>query len=154
VSPGGGLRDQVLALGGESAGVLGFEPRFFDGPVDSAIPDNVGIELLATLREALSNVARHAEATEVTVEVVATSHTFVLRIIDDGIGPPGPDAPRGHGLKNMEARAAHHAGRFEVLAGAPAGTVVQWQVPLAEPDPGGFVDLPGHVRGSLAAPQA
>jgi len=133
VSPGGGLRDQVLALGGESAGVLGFEPRFFfDGPVDSTVADDLGTELLAMLREALSNVARHAAATEVTVEVVATSHTVVLRVIDDGIGPPGPDAPRGHGLKNMDARAAHHAGRFEVLAGVPAGTVVQWQVPLSD----------------------
>jgi len=154
VSPRGGLRDQVLALGGESAGVLGFEPRFFfDGPVDSAVPDTFATELLATLREALSNVARHAKATEVTVEVVATRQTVVLRVIDDGIGPPRPDAPRGHGLKNMEARAAHHAGRFEMLAGAPTGTVFQWQVPLAQPVTGGIGDLPGHVTGSPDRPQ-
>ena len=57
----GGLRDRVLALGREAAGALGFEPRcFFDGPVDCGVGGEVAAELLATLREALSNVARHA----------------------------------------------------------------------------------------------
>ena len=58
---------RVLALGREAAGALGFEPRcFFDGPVDSAVDDELAAELLATLREALSNVARHARATRWT----------------------------------------------------------------------------------------
>ena len=129
VSSGGGLRDRVLALGREAAGALGFEPRcFFDGPVDSAVGDDLAVELLATLREALSNVARHAQATRVEVEVVVTDQV-VLRVVDDGIGPPAPDAPRGHGLKNMEARAARRGGRFELRAGSPTGTVLEWQVP-------------------------
>jgi len=148
VSPGGGLRDQLLALGGEAAAVLGFEPRFFfDGPVDSSVTDEVGTELLATVREALINVARHAKATEATVEVVATGHAVVLRVIDDGVGPPEPDAPRGHGLKNMEARADRHAGRFEMLPGAPTGTIVHWQVPLGGPAAGGAEDRFGQVTG-------
>ena len=129
VSSGGGLRDRVLALGREAAGALGFEPRcFFDGPVDSGVGDDLAAELLATLREALSNVARHAHATRVEVEVVVTDQV-VLRVVDDGIGPPAPDAPRGHGLKNMEARAARHGGRFELRAGPRTGTVLEWQVP-------------------------
>ena len=125
----GGLRHRVLALGREAAGALGFEPRcFFDGPVDSAAGDELATELLATLREALSNVARHARAAHVEVEVVA-SELIVLRVVDDGIGPPAPDSPRGHGLKNMEARAVLHGGRFELRAGAGAGSVLEWQVP-------------------------
>ena len=128
-APSGGLRDRVLALGREAAGALGFEPRcFFDGPVDSGLGDDVVGELLATLREALRNVARHARATRVEVEVVVTDQV-VLRVVDDGIGPPAPDAPRGHGLKNMEARAARHGGRFELRAGPPTGSVLEWQVP-------------------------
>ena len=62
------------------------------------------------------------------VEVVVTDQV-VLRVVDDGIGPPAPDAPRGHGLKNMEARAARHGGRFELRAGPRTGTVLEWQVP-------------------------
>ena len=61
VTSGGGLRDGVLALGRQAAGALGFEPRcFFDGPVDSGVGADLATELLATLREALTNVARHA----------------------------------------------------------------------------------------------
>jgi signal transduction histidine kinase len=128
-STSGGLRDRVLALGREAAGALGFEPRcFFDGPVDFGVDDDLTTELLATLREALSNVARHARATGVTVELVVTDE-IVLRVIDDGIGPPEPDAPRGHGLNNMQARAARHGGDFALRAGDPNGTIAEWRVP-------------------------
>ena len=53
----------------------------------------------------------------------------VLRVVDDGIGPPLPGAPRRHGLNNMEARAARHRGRFELRAGPHTGTILEWQVP-------------------------
>jgi signal transduction histidine kinase len=129
VSLGDGLRDRVLALGREVAGALGFEPRFFfDGPVDSAISDDLAGELLATLREALSNVARHARAASVEVGVIVDGD-IVLRVTDDGIGLPRPGGPRGHGLKNMEARAARRGGRSELRAGREKGSILEWQVP-------------------------
>ena len=128
VSSSGGLRSRVLALGREAAGALGFQPRcFFDGPVDSGVDDGIAVELLATLREALSNVARHAHAARVDVEVVVTD-LVVLRVIDDGIGPPDAREPHGHGLKNMEARAGRYDGQFELRAGLPQGSVMEWQV--------------------------
>jgi signal transduction histidine kinase len=127
-----GLRDRVLGLCREAAGALGFEPRvLFDGPVDTTVPDDVAVELLATLREALTNVARHAHATRVEVEVlVLVGDQVVLRVIDDGVGAPGPDAPRGHGLANMAARATRQGGTFELRAGLPSGTVLEWRVPV------------------------
>ena len=128
-STGGGLRDRVLALGREAAGALGFEPRCtFDGPVDSSVSDDLLSDILATLREALSNVARHAAATEVDVEVVATDEV-VLRVVDDGVGPPAPGAARGHGLNNMEARATRRQGSFALGPGPVGGTAVEWRVP-------------------------
>jgi signal transduction histidine kinase len=128
-SSSGGLRDRVLALGREAAGAIGFEPRcFFDGPVDTVVSDDLTNELLATLREALSNVGRHAQATHVEVEVVVGDQ-LVLRVVDDGIGPPLPDTPQGHGLKNMETRAVRHGGRFELRRAQPRGTALEWQVP-------------------------
>lgn len=128
-SSGGGLRDRVLALGREAAGALGFEPRcFFDGPVDSGVSDELAVELLATMREALSNVARHAHATGVEVEVVV-GHEIMLRVVDDGVGPPQTDAPRRHGLNNMSTRAERCGGRFELRGGPAGGTVLEWQVP-------------------------
>ena len=125
----GSLRERVLALGREAAGPLGFAPRcFFDGPVDSSIDDELATELLATLREALSNVARHAQATRVEVEVVVTDQV-TLRVVDDGTGPAVESRTGGHGLKNMEARAVQHDGRFELRAGTTEGSVLVWQVP-------------------------
>jgi signal transduction histidine kinase len=129
VSRAGGVRERVLGLGREAAAALGFEPRcLFEGPVDSAVDEDLAGDLLATLREALSNIARHAHATRADVEIVVTDQVIV-RVVDDGIGPPAPDTRRGHGLKNMDARAARHGGRFEVRAGLPAGTVLEWRVP-------------------------
>jgi signal transduction histidine kinase len=130
LSTAGGLRHRVLALGREAAGALGFDPRcFFDGPIDSAVDEDVAGDIVAMLREALSNVARHARATRVDVELVVADHILV-RVLDDGVGPPPSDAPRGHGLNNMEARAERHGGRFQLRAGAPKGSVLEWQVPL------------------------
>lgn len=127
-----GLRDRVLSLCREAAGALGFEPRvLFDGPVDSLVSEEVAAELVATLREALTNVARHARASRAEVEVAVGDGEVTLRMVDDGIGPPGPDAPRGHGLANMAARAERHGGVFELRAGPRSGTVLEWRVPVA-----------------------
>jgi hypothetical protein len=64
------LRDAVLAATAEATRVLGFSPAVrFDGPVENAVPAAVGEALVAVLQEALSNVARHARATRVDVDV-------------------------------------------------------------------------------------
>lgn len=126
---GHGLRSQVLAVVSDSVRSLGFEPRvLFDGPVDTGVGDEVAAELLACLREALSNVARHARASHVEVELTVGDQVR-LRVADDGIGPPGPGARRGSGLDNMEARAARLAGSASLGPGPAGGTVVDWSVP-------------------------
>src|SRR3546814_16958458 len=84
--------------------------------------------MLATLREALSNVARHARASRVDVEVVIDA-AVCLRVIDDGVGPPGVDDPRGKGLSNMQSRAAALGGSFAIHPRPGAGTFVTWRVP-------------------------
>jgi len=128
-----GLRDRVLALLREAAGPLGFEPRvLLDGPLDSAVDDRVAAELLVTLREALSNVARHARASRVDVEVVVDGD-LTLRVIDDGIGPPADRAPGGKGLRNMSNRAESLQGSFQLREGQVLGTVLEWRVPPTDP---------------------
>jgi signal transduction histidine kinase len=127
-----GLRSQVLDLVREAGGALRFEPRvLFDGPVDTGVDERVGAALLATLREALSNVARHAGAVRVDVDLeVAAGTELVLHVRDDGIGPPGDDARRGHGLKNMAARAEALGGSMTLARRQPSGTDLCWRVPL------------------------
>lgn len=125
-----GLRGRVLALTREAAGPLGFEPTvFFDGPVDASVPDGHEAEVLATLREALSNAAKHAHGTRVDVEVIATDTDLVVRVSDDGVGIADPATLTGHGLKNMAARAQRLGGRFDLQLGPPSGTRIEWQVP-------------------------
>jgi signal transduction histidine kinase len=128
---GEGVRSRVLAVIGEATGPLGFEPRvLFDGPVDSVASDDVATELLATLRESLSNVARHAGAKRVDVELAASGTDLVLTVRDDGAGLPPERGSGGHGLDNMAARAKRCGGSCSVHTGPEGGTVVEWRVPL------------------------
>jgi signal transduction histidine kinase len=125
-----GLRSRVLAMASEAAGALGFEPHIlFDGSLDTVAEDRA-VELLAVLREALTNVARHAGAHRVDVEVVADGD-LALRVLDDGKGVGAQRRPGGKGLANMEVRAARLGGGVLVKARPEGGTVVDWRVPLA-----------------------
>ena len=123
------LRARILALAREAAVPLGFDPRVvLDGAIDTAVQANVGNELLATLREALSNVARHARATRVDVEVVVDGYV-TLTVTDDGVGPPSDHIPTGKGLRNMGDRAANLGGTLQLRAAVGGGTVVEWTAP-------------------------
>jgi signal transduction histidine kinase len=125
----GGLRSRILSLIREAAAPLGFEPRvLLDGPVDTGVGARVATELLATLREALSNVARHARASQVEVEV-AVDGGVCLRVVDDGVGPPDDTTPRGKGLANMAVRAENLGGSLELRPGEISGTVLEWRAP-------------------------
>ena len=76
----------------------------FAGPVDSAASDAMQEHLTATLREALSNVAKHAHATNVSIDVTIQGTDLVLLVVDDGVGI-GEVAGSGNGLANMRDRA-------------------------------------------------
>ena len=125
----GSVRRDVLRLTTEMTEVLGFQPAVtFDGPVETLMPANAGAEVLATLREALTNVARHAQASRVDVRLTA-ERDVVLEVVDDGVGPPAELLPGGHGLGNMEDRARGLGGKlvFEALDGRGARLV--WRIP-------------------------
>jgi signal transduction histidine kinase len=127
----GGLRSGVRRLVADAAARLGFHPRVrFSGPLDSAVDHDIAEQLLAVLRESLSNVIRHAGATAVDVEVeVAVGRALVLRVSDDGVGT-APDGGAGFGLRNMASRASALGGTFEVADRPLRGTAVVWRVPL------------------------
>lgn len=107
---------------------LGFRPAvLLEGPIDSLAAGRAN-ELTATLREALSNVARHARATEVEVRVVATASTTTLVVADDGCGIVA-DRPRGNGLANMAERATRLGGEFSLLEPESGGCELLWSIP-------------------------
>ncbi len=108
--------------------VLGFVPTMtYSGSLDQ-VPEAALQDLLAVVNEALSNVARHAGATAVSVELAGSADEVVLRVTDDGRGL-GPTT-RSSGLSNMRERAERHGGSFRLTANEPRGTVLEWRVPL------------------------
>jgi signal transduction histidine kinase len=123
------LRADVRVLVKEYVPVLGFTPMVrTSGPLDTAVPKQVAEQLVAVLREALSNVARHAEADAAVVEVEARPGEVMLRVADNGRGLP---ADRNEsGLRNARRRASDNGGSLRLLPEEPHGTVLEWTVPL------------------------
>jgi len=123
------LRSQVVELAQEARSALGFEPWVgFEGAIDAGVPDRVGPHVLACVREALSNVARHAGARTVRVELVMAEGTLVVAVTDDGVGFR-PSA-RSSGLANLDERARLLGGSLEVSTHPGGGTRLQWSVPI------------------------
>ena len=123
------LGEDITNLVHESTRSLGFTPSLsLHGPVDD-IPDALAVEVLSTLREALTNVAKHAGADHVSVSVSVTDGVLRLEVRDDGHGF-ATDAPAtGYGLANVAARAANLGGAATITSRPGAGTSVVWQVP-------------------------
>lgn len=122
------LRSLILEVAQDASGPLGYEPRIaFEGPLDSVVPDAIRPDLLATLREALTNVVRHAHATEldVTVRADIADRRLQLRVHDNGVGiSTSPD--RQSGLANMAERANRLQGTFSADPDSAGGTTVTW----------------------------
>lgn len=128
------LRSDVRGVAKEYVPVLGFTPLVrTSGPVDTAVPRGVAEQLLAVLREALSNVARHSEADAAMVEVEAAGGAVVLRVTDNGRGLPADRHESG--LRNVRRRAAELGGAVRFAPEEPHGTLVEWRVPLASQQP-------------------
>jgi signal transduction histidine kinase len=125
------VRASVVELTREITAAVGCDPRIaFRGPVDASIGPELVEDLLATLRASLSNVVRHASATEVRVEVEVALDVVALRVIDDGVGVDGAD---GAGIAGMRATAERRGGALTVGRRPSGGTEVEWRVPVARP---------------------
>jgi signal transduction histidine kinase len=123
------LRADIQALVEEYTEPLGFRPQLScSGPIDAVVPPAVRPQILAAIREALSNVVRHAEAGAVTVEVTATATEVVARVADDGIGITPGD--RRSGLANLQDRAEALGGTVRLERNQPRGTTLELRAPL------------------------
>ncbi|WP_428842223.1 GAF domain-containing protein [Micromonospora noduli] len=125
------LRTEIRAEIEAAAEALGFKPHLeLTGPVDSAVPDAIRPDLTAVLREALSNVVRHAQSTRVDVVVRVDAGQVTVMVTDNGVGCD-PAAARG-GLVNLRERASRLDGTFTIAPAEPHGTEVRWAVPLRD----------------------
>jgi len=124
-----GLHAELVALVTELAERLGLVVDLrVAGPLDLAVPPAVAEHLSPVIREGLTNVAKHAHATHVGVEVRVDADVTVC-IADDGVGVSGA-APSGEGLANLATRATAAHGTFTLTPAATGGTVLTWRAPL------------------------
>ncbi|MGA4544284.1 GAF domain-containing protein [Uniformispora flossi] len=143
-----GLRGSILRLADEAAQNLGFAPVVrLEGPLDTAVPEDLADHALAVLREGLSNAARHARAAHVEVAVQVTATHLRLTVEDDGVGISVPPDRRS-GLANLDARARELGGTFRIAPtdGGP-GTVLTWTVPRTS----GSTGAPSRDLGEAGA---
>ena len=127
-STGRTLRVVVNDLLDESSRVLGFRPTLhFSGVLDT-VDEPTTAEVSAVVREALSNVARHARARTVDVTVSNLDDGISVVIADNGVGIPSSHR-LGSGLLNMNDRAERLGGTCTVASGEGAGTTVTWHIP-------------------------
>ena len=125
------LRSDIAAICEESAKALGYKPSCDTiGPIDSTVTEPARGHLLLCLREALSNVARHARSSAAQVEVAVRDGRLTLVVIDNGLGYAPVPGSQSSGLDNMLVRAESLGGRFSIGAGTDAGTVTRWEVPV------------------------
>jgi len=124
------LRTRLVAETGQAAAALGFTPALrMTGLLDTLVADDMADQLLAVLREALANAARHARATAVDVTAEVTPTHLRLRVADNGRGID-PARTRHSGLANLHSRATELGGILTVSPNQPAGALLEWTVPL------------------------
>jgi signal transduction histidine kinase/ligand-binding sensor domain-containing protein len=93
-------------------------------------------QLTLAVREALTNVIRHAAATEVVVSMNFEADALVVQVADNGRGfSAAPEA--GHGLGNMSERLEQIGGKFTYRSGRGTGTVLEFRVPINDGTEGG-----------------
>jgi PAS domain S-box-containing protein len=134
------LRARLLDVVADAARPLGFEPRIeMVGAVDD-VPERIAEQVLPTVREALTNVAKHAEASTALVRLAVSEAMDELELVvaDDGVGAarahgsasPQPHELAGNGMHNIACRAEAVGGSVEAGPTAEGGWRVIWCAPL------------------------
>ncbi|MFC5994988.1 GAF domain-containing protein [Pseudonocardia hispaniensis] len=125
-----GLRSRLLDVVTDLTEVLGFEPTLrFSGLLEDTVDADVAEDLIAVLREALSNVARHAGARSAEIDIAAGADRLTLDVRDDGVGI-GAETRRS-GLANLRQRAERRGGTLSLDRREPSGTHLCWSIPTA-----------------------
>ncbi len=125
------VRHRMIDLLAEMSSLFDQSPRVtFAGPVDLMVPATMVEDLVAVVREGLTNVAKHANAQETAVSIAVDRGTLTIVIEDDGDGvTPGIEDGK-NGTKNLSHRAELRGGNCVLGAHEPKGTTLKWTVPI------------------------
>lgn len=152
-----GIRAAAVAAELASARLLleaaGVQMEYWSDPQE--LPSEIETCLALVLREAVTNIQRHARANRVEVTVIVGPEQVVLRVRDDGRGGVND---RGNGLTGMRERISAHGGELWIESPRGRGTGIEVRLPLpvqpvptpvaAKPSPANVTVLPvRHVGG-------
>ena len=127
VSAGDGVRQRVLEVTADLGAALSFAPHVtFSGVLDARLADQLVDDVVACVRETLTNVAKHARAKSAMVDVSLAGEVLTVMVTDDGIGVR--DTSRRSGTANLGARAQKWSGTFALAPGSVGGTTATWTV--------------------------
>jgi signal transduction histidine kinase len=119
------LQQRLLSVLEELTPALGFSPDIsFTGPIDLGIGAELAEDVVAVVREALSNAARHAAASAVTITVTLVNGMVTIDVVDNGRGIG--KVTRSSGLTNLRRRAEAHSGSFHLEPSREGGTQLRW----------------------------
>src|ERR1700722_3445303 len=119
------LQARILEIIDEHAPQLGFTAgASFTGAPAPGVDETLAHDILAVPREALSNCARHAHATAVTVALSVQDGLITLEITDNGRGLG--TSTRSSGLASMRRRAENNGGNLQITAPPGGGTRLTW----------------------------
>jgi signal transduction histidine kinase len=123
------LSGHGLAVALESIAARAPLPVRLSVDLDARLPDRVEVAAFYVVSESLTNIAKHAEASDATVLVARTSDGVVVEIVDNGVG--GADTESGSGLRGLADRVEALGGRLRVWTPLGGGTRVQAEIPCA-----------------------
>lgn len=100
--------------------------------LDERLSWNYELNIYRVIQELLANVLKHAEATEITIQILKKDEHLDMIFEDDGRGFDPDVVNRGMGLKNIDARITHLSGDFNLDTGKGGGTTYTFHIPLEE----------------------
>ncbi len=135
------LRPNVLDLGivaalewqaKEFEKQLGITCKFTCNQSEIPVSTDQGITLFRIFQESMSNIAKHAKATHVSVDLSAFAHDIILTISDNGVGIKSSDTLKSNsfGLRGMRERVTALHGTFAVQQSNKQGTVITIKLPV------------------------
>jgi signal transduction histidine kinase len=102
-------------------------PVELTGEENERLPESIELAAYFVVAEALTNVAKYANATHATVHVERNNGRLVVEVADDGVG--GADPTGGTGLRGLADRLAVIEGRLEVVSPPGEGTTIRARIP-------------------------
>lgn len=117
--------DELRGLVATFRRVLGFSPRLRVSGDLEQLDERTLADMVAVVRESLSNVARHSQATKASVRIWADPGRVRIKVADNGVGI-APDVLRRSGLANLAERAAESGGDLAIETAPGEGTRLEW----------------------------